>query len=234
MNPRREFQSLDAYLDYVRQLMLSIPKAERDEALKEMAQHLQALAEAEEAAGALSDQAVRNAVAWFGDPDRVASLYRREWLHRYRLNEFASWRRALLLFLRYAGIILGAVMGNPFGTSQDIWYRGIIDGLGFGTVARILLIVVPPYRPKTGELSLLPRWVPQPLRPLFEKDRMLLSFSLMALIYAIELLANGHFVFVASYYPTTLSCAYLFARASKGLLARRQNNEPYDSEPKNG
>lgn len=72
MSSGREFQSVEEYFERLRGLLIGMPQAEIDEAVEEMAPHLQALVAAERDAGASEDEAVKNAIAKFGEPKAIA------------------------------------------------------------------------------------------------------------------------------------------------------------------
>ena len=107
----REYGSIEAYLERLRALLAGMPEDEIDETLEEMGQHLQTLVEAGTGSGMGYADAVRRAIARFGEPEVIASKELLGYLGRLSRNgQFParqSWKRTALRAARYA--LAGAI-----------------------------------------------------------------------------------------------------------------------------
>lgn len=96
-NPR-----LDQYIETIHARLKSLPAAQRDEEVREIRQHLDALVAGHRAAGLGEDEAVHVAIRQFGHAEQVGRELHQTWQPQ-RLRALVP---ALLIYLLSVGLIL--------------------------------------------------------------------------------------------------------------------------------
>jgi len=88
MTSRREYESVEEYLERLRDGLSMLPASEREQTYRELAQHVQAIIDEEVSTGEDRETAIRAALKKFGDPEKigqkVGSDYWRRNINFYR------------------------------------------------------------------------------------------------------------------------------------------------------
>lgn len=129
MPSRREDEQLTEYLIRLRAALEGLPVSERQEAYRELAQHVEALAEAEVSAAGERESAIPSALQKFGNPETVGQRVVKEyWSRMFRLQ---PKRRVYQL----PDALLGALMGLCGGISVPIEHTFQFSGYVLAGVA---------------------------------------------------------------------------------------------------
>jgi uncharacterized membrane protein len=141
MNSPREYHSVEEYLERLRALLIGLPEEEIDEAIEEMRPHLQTLVSAERRSGFSEAEAVRNAVAKFGQPEVIARKELLGYVNRLSRNN-KSRSQSLKLWALY---ILAIAAATAIVIGLEAWvglfsWAGLIAGeVIVGLVAGVMM-----------------------------------------------------------------------------------------------
>lgn len=92
----------------------SLPAAEREEHLRELRQHLDALIAMHRELGAMEEEAVRAALHSFGDPTRIGRQMAQEWRRRQQSQMSVELRAVLFTLTVYSLAVYATHAGDIF------------------------------------------------------------------------------------------------------------------------